>query len=152
MKSLIDRHQLEPHPEGGFYRETYRSATQASGRSLCTAILYLLPAGQFSALHRIDADELWHFYEGDPLLIVELQTGKPARQTLLSRENPQHLVPARTWFGAVPAETSQFAFVGCTVAPAFQFATFELGQRETLSAEFVQARAIIERLTRVVAG
>ena len=151
MESLIRRHQLAPHPEGGFYRETYRAAHSVGtpARSACTAIIYLLGASDFSALHRIDADELWHFYRGDPLCIVELQPGGPAKQTLLSHENPQHVVPRGTWFGSMPAEGSAYSLVGCTVAPGFEFSAFEIGTRAELHTEFPHALGLIDRLTRV---
>jgi uncharacterized protein len=149
VEHLICDYGLQPHPEGGYFRETYRSPTKLAGteRSVSTAIYYLLPEGQRSSLHRIDADELWHFYRGDPLLIVELQPGGPAKLTRLSAERPQHLVPAGTWFGSMPASGSAYCFVGCTVSPGFEFAHFELGQRDALLAEFPQATELITRLT-----
>lgn len=148
MRELIDRHRLAPHPEGGFYRETYRAPRVLPGstRSVCTAILYLLPQGHRSRLHRLDADELWHFHSGGPLQIVEL-TVDGARVTRLSAEHPQHLVPAGTWFGSEPAEGAGHCFVGCTVSPGFEFEHFELGTRASLTAAFPQARAWVERLT-----
>src|SRR5215475_4274633 len=108
MESPIERHGLLPHPEGGWYRETYRAARTLPGteRSVCTAILYLLAAGQRSRLHRIDADELWHFHRGDPLHVIQLVTGAPARVHVLSADQPQVLVPAHSWFGAVLAPGS----------------------------------------------
>lgn len=149
MQQLIADYALQPHPEGGYFRETYRAETTLPGtaRSVCTAIYYLLPAGQRSSLHRIDADELWHFYRGDPLLIVELRPEGPAKVTALSSDHPQHLVPAGTWFGALPAEGSKWSLVGCTVAPGFDFAHFELGTRAALTAGFPHARELIARLT-----
>ena len=91
MDPLIERYGLKPHPEGGWYRETYRAARTLPGteRSVCTAILYLLAAGQRSRLHRIDADELWHFYRGDPLNVIELVAGAPARVHVLSADSWQ---------------------------------------------------------------
>lgn len=140
MDALIHDLQLAPHPEGGFFRETYRSAAS-------TAIFYLLPRGQVSRLHRIHADEVWHFYRGDPLEVIELQTGGAPRITRLSADFPQHVVPAGTWFGSRPADGSAWSLVGCTVAPAFEFSKFELGNRDALLAEFPHARAVIEALT-----
>ena len=150
MEALIRTHRLTPHPEGGYYRETYRAAQSigSSTRSVCTAIMYLLGADDFSALHRIDADELWHFYRGDPLRIVELQPGGQAKQTLLSHDAPQHLVPRGTWFGSMPAEGSVYSLVGCTVAPGFEFEHFELASRASLIADFPLAAQLIARLTR----
>jgi uncharacterized protein len=143
LQPLIEKFDLRPHPEGGFYRETYRSvATTAAGRSVCTAIYYLLPAGERSQFHRIDADEIWHFYAGDPLRVVELREAG-AKVTLLSAENPQHVVPAGTWFGAIPAPQSRYSLVGCTVSPAFEFAQFELGDPNVLLLQFPAARELI---------
>lgn len=139
MDELIRAHDLLPHPEGGHYRETYRAAATVPGttRSVSTAIFFLLGAGERSRLHRIDADEVWHFYEGDPLLIVELPGGGEVRRTVLGRDRAQgqrlqHVVPAGVWFGALPADGSRFALVGCTVSPGFEFAGFELADRAAM--------------------
>ena len=157
-RELIDRLGLTPHPEGGFYRETYRApdSVQVSGfagsRSVSTAIYYLLAAGDRSMLHRIKSDEVWHFYAGDPLLIVSLSPDGGLTEFRLGNnvargETPQHIVPAGHWFGACPAEGSAFALVGCTVAPGFDFADFEMGSRAALTAEFPQHVDWIRRLT-----
>lgn len=155
MDQLIADYQLVQHPEGGYYRETYRSQATLPGtaRSFSTAIYYLLPAGQRSLLHRIGADEVWHFYLGDPLLVIELRSGAPAKVTLLGQERArgevlQHVVPAGTWFGAMPAPGSRYSFVGCTVSPGFEFSDFALGDRDVLLSQFPEARAEIEALTR----
>jgi predicted cupin superfamily sugar epimerase len=147
VDDLIAEFSLQPHPEGGYFRETYRAKATKGGRSACTAIYYLLPQGQRSRLHRIDADELWHFYRGDPLDIIELQEGGPARRTQLSSARPQHQVTAGTWFGAVPAAGSAYSLVGCTVAPGFEFAHFELGARAALLSQFPLAAESIHLLT-----
>ncbi|MFO0599093.1 MAG: cupin domain-containing protein [Myxococcaceae bacterium] len=148
MDELVRTLDLRPHPEGGFYKETYRAPAMLAGtrRSVCTAIYYLLGRGQRSRLHRIDSDELWHFYRGDALEIVELTRGG-VQLTRLSPEHPQHLVPGGTWFGARPAAKSEWSLVGCTVSPAFEFDRFELGDRDALLREFPFARAEIEALT-----
>ena len=145
VNDLIERHRLAPHHEGGWYRETYRAARTLPGtdRSVCTAILYLLAAGERSRLHRIDSDELWHFYRGDPLHIVELVTGAAATVHVLSAESPQVLIPARSWFGAMPAPSSRWTLAGCTVSPGFAFSSFEIGRTDQLLAEFPLAREII---------
>ncbi|MDP2273989.1 MAG: cupin domain-containing protein [Archangium sp.] len=153
MDQLIADYQLTPHPEGGYFRETYRSkqTLAGSGRSLSTAIYYLLPAGQRSLLHRIGADEVWHFYRGDPLLVIELQPGAAAKVTRLGCERGellQYVVPAGTWFGALPAPGSRYSLVGCTVSPGFEFSDFELGKRDALLAQFPEAREHVEALTR----
>jgi predicted cupin superfamily sugar epimerase len=148
IERLVAELQLSAHPEGGFFRETYRAAATLPGtsRSVSTAIFYLLGAGQRSRLHRIDADEVWHFYRGDPLEVIEL-TPDGARVTRLSADHPQHVVFAGTWFGARPAAGSQYSLVGCTVSPGFEFAHFELGARAELLTAFPRAREVIEALT-----
>ena len=142
---------LAPHPEGGWFRETYRSPltvpTPRGPRSACTSIYFLLTAASFSAFHRIASDELWHFYRGDALEIVTLSAAGPAR-TRLSGESPQAMVPAGTWFAShVPAPGS-YALVGCTVAPGFDFADFELASRSDLLATYPDHADLITSLTR----
>ncbi len=160
---LIRAYQLAPHPEGGYFRESYRSderiphavlpARYSGPRRYSTAIYFLLPKGAKSHLHRIASDEIWHFYAGGPLIVVEIQANGSVQQVVLGadleqRQRVQHVVKAGTWFGAYPAPGSEFSFVGCTVAPGFEFADFELGERQRLIEEFPHARNIIERLTR----
>ena len=149
----IDSLGLRKHPEGGYYRETYRSETPFAGpgfagpRAVSTAIYFLLPAGEVSALHRIQSDELWHFYAGQPLTIQVIAAAGRATTTLLSGDQPQAIVPAGCWFGATVA--SEYALVGCTVAPGFDFRDFEMGDRTALLAAYPQHRLIIERLTKL---
>lgn len=161
MTSLPDAAQLvrelalTPHPEGGFYRETYRAAQAVDGgRSASTMIYFLLRAGEVSRLHRIDADEGWHHYLGGALEIFELDEADPGRlrvttlgKDLARGEVLQHVVPAGRWFGAAPAPGAAYALVGCTVAPGFEFAHFELGERAPLLARFPAAAALVTRLT-----
>ncbi|MBL8914185.1 MAG: cupin domain-containing protein [Archangium sp.] len=146
VEALVSSLGLTPHPEGGFFRETYRAPAKLAGtqRSVSTAILYLLGAGQRSKLHRIDADEVWHFHRGDPLEVIELEPSR-VKVTRLSADHPQHVVPAGVWFGARP--TGGFSLVGCTVAPGFEFEHFELADRAALLAQFPHARDVIEALT-----
>ncbi len=151
---------LMPHPEGGYFRESYRAATAipagaldrryGGDRATSTAIYYLLEAGQRSALHRLRSDEVFHFYAGDPLNIIEIAPDGRLTETLLGADLaagaiPQHVIPAGAWFGAVPA--GRFSLVGCTVAPGFDFADFELAETAALLAAFPQHAAWIERLT-----
>ena len=150
---IIETLGLEPHPEGGYFKETYRdTATTSSGRSASTTIYYLLKAGQHSSLHRIDASEGWHHYAGGALQIVELEKSGPEvtrlGSNLLDGERPQHVVKARNWFGAKPADGTDWALVGCTVAPAFEFEKFEMGKRKSLMEEYGEkCREWIEELT-----
>lgn len=156
VAELVKAYALEAHPEGGFYRESYRSAgsTPAFGgvRSQSTAIYFLLPAGAKSRLHRIKSDELWHFYLGGPMTVVQIAPAGEVTSVVLGRDfaagqRLQHAVPAGHWFGAFPNPGTEFSFVGCTVAPGFDFADFELARRADLLAEFPSARAAIELLT-----
>jgi predicted cupin superfamily sugar epimerase len=161
-KTWIDRLNLEAHPEGGYYRETYRADLSLPGTALpgrfdgardaAALIYFLLPAGAFSALHRIRQDETWHFYAGGAITLHQIAPDGTHTACTLGRavEAGQHLhtvVPAGTWFGATP-EGDGYALVGCTTAPAFDFADFELADRAALTADYPEHRALIERLTR----
>lgn len=153
----IDHLGLQPHPEGGYYRETYRATATVdiggSVRSASTAIYFLLERGQFSALHRIKSDEVWHFYAGGELSIYELHPNGPISVKSLGNQPErgsqlQQVVKAGTWFGAELADGVDYALVGCTVAPGFDFADFEMGDRDELSAEFPEHVDVISWLTR----
>lgn len=153
---------LEPHPEGGWFRETWRSPERSSAaslperfgadRSLSTAIYYLLQAGAHSCLHRLRADEVWHLYEGGPLVLHVIDPQGEYRPLVLGTrieagESPQQVVPHGSWFGAETAPGAPYALVGCTVAPGFDFADFELADRAALRARFPRHDALILRLT-----
>lgn len=151
---IIELLDLKPHPEGGYFRESYRAEGNVVEfeRSYSTAIYYLLEGNACSKFHRISSDELWHFYTGDPLVIVEMESKGIVRETTLGpdlkrEQSFQHVVPARSWFGAYLPEGSEYALVGCTVAPGFDFADFEMGDREELLKQYPHAKSIIERLT-----
>jgi predicted cupin superfamily sugar epimerase len=153
---------LERHPEGGWFRQTYRApeeiAAQAlperfgAARAFSTAIYFLLEQGDVSHLHRLAADELWFFHAGGPLLVHAIDTaGELGTQvlgpTLERGESLQAMVPAGCWFGAELAGGAPFALVSCTVAPGFDFADFELAERAALRALYPRHQALIERLT-----
>lgn len=153
-RELIEFYELIPHPEGGYFRETYRAAGVIPGtlRNFSTAILYLLARGDRSKLHRLSADEVWHFHLGGPLLIHQIfPDGALSVVTLgpdsAAGQRVQHVVPAGCWFGAIPAPDSEFSLVGCTVAPGFDFRDFELGARDDLLAKFPSAAEVIRALT-----
>ena len=152
-EELIRIYGLKPHPEGGFYRETYRSSGKTEGgRNLCTAIYFLLPAGQKSRMHRLKADELWDFYLGGPLTVGQLlPNGLEERVTMGSDpaagQVQQLLVPAGCWFGAYPEPGTKFSLVGCTVAPGFEFDDFELRGRAALLRDFPASGGLITKLT-----
>ena len=120
--------RLEPHPEGGHYRETFRDAAAGSGRAASTAIYFLLREGEISRWHRIDAAEVWHWYAGAPLAlaILEHDQRRDVRlgANLAAGERPQAVVPARAWQQA--QSLGAWTLAGCTVAPGFEFAGFEL--------------------------
>jgi predicted cupin superfamily sugar epimerase len=120
---------LQRHPEGGWYRETYRDAAAPGGRGASTAIYYLLKAAEISHWHRIDATEAWHWYAGEALdLAISIDGRRIERMRLgpdiMAGERPQGVVPPRAWQSARPL--GAWTLVGCTVAPAFEFAGFEL--------------------------
>lgn len=149
---------LSPHPEGGFYRETYRDAGVIKNaalperfngdRSYSTAIYYLLNQGAVSRLHKIASDEVWHHYQGESITVVMLNPDPTAApksqmvilgQDLFAGEVPQAVVPAGWWFGAFPNIDSTdasraYALVGCTVAPGFDFADFVMAERDEMLA------------------
>jgi uncharacterized protein len=155
VADLIQRYNLQPHPEGGFFRESYRSsgliphAALPSGfggdRSYATAIYYLLLQGSKSSWHRIQSDETWHFYLGGSMTILQLS---PEGQMTLIRlgsnimhgETVQYTVPAGYWFGAFPDSETAYSFVGCTVAPGFDFSDFTLVETEKLITQFPHAK------------
>jgi hypothetical protein len=156
----IDRLKLEAHPEGGYYRETYRSEAAfpgrqdqvfPAGRSHSTAIYFLLEKDNFSAFHRIQSDELWHVYDGDGLDIHVLHPqGEYSCLRLGTVEGrmPQAKVEAGCWFASEVSPGGSFALVGCTVSPGFDFTDFEMADAVALSSEFPQHRNLIGRLTR----
>lgn len=126
---IIARLGLQPHPEGGWYVETFRAAEPAGGRGACTAIYYLLAAGQRSHWHTVDAVEIWHWYAGAPLALGIAAVGEAPRTIrlgpdLAAGERPQAVVPAEAWQSAISC--GEWTLVGCTVAPAFEFAGFTL--------------------------
>jgi uncharacterized protein len=159
--AIIEELDLRPHPEGGFFRETYRSSVVIPGdlrpgfaesRAVSTAILFLLPEGSCSLLHRFKADEIWHFYLGGPLVLVELGESGTIMHTvlgtdILAGQKVQHVVPAARWFGAYPQIGSGFCLVGCTVAPGFEFEDLEFGRREELMRSHPGASEEIVKLT-----
>jgi predicted cupin superfamily sugar epimerase len=129
-EEVIRRLSLAPHPEGGFFRETFRDKRSASGeRAASTAIYYLLPQGEVSHWHRVDAAEIWHFYAGAPLELSLSEDGLEAAQQRLGNdlaagERPQLVAPAGWWQSA--KSLGAWTLVGCTVAPGFEFSRFDL--------------------------
>lgn len=163
IQQLIQQYKLQPHPEGGWYKETYKSneyipATALpdrfdGSRAFSTAIYFLLEQGNFSAFHRIKSDECWHFYAGDPLLIYVIQQDGTLEiislgNNIANGQMFQYVVPANCWFASKPAPGSSWCFTGCTVAPGFDFADFELADAAALSALYPQHESIIRQMCR----
>lgn len=161
VQQLIQQYALEPHPEGGWYRETYRSqeiipATAlperyGGSRSFATTIFFLLEKGNFSAFHRIKSDECWHFYAGDPLLVYIIENDGSMTMIELGADTEkgqlfQYVVLADRWFASRPAADSQYCFTGCTVSPGFEFADFELADADSLSQQYPEHETIIRSL------
>jgi predicted cupin superfamily sugar epimerase len=159
----IRKLELKPHPEGGYFRQTYRAnliLAQESlprkftgGRAASTAIYFLLEGENFSAFHRLLSDELWHFYVGSALVVYVIDEQGRYSEVLLGSdpdqgEALQAVVKAGCWFASEVRDRKSFALVGCTVAPGFEFADFEMAKREELAKDYPQQRRVIERLTR----
>ncbi|HVH43806.1 MAG TPA: cupin domain-containing protein [Labilithrix sp.] len=154
---LVELLGLEPHPEGGFFREMWRSPLvlgslpHGAPRAASTAIYFLLPAGAFSALHRVASDEVWHHYDGDPVELHVLE-GRVHQTFILGRDlargqRPQHVVPAGAWQAAVSVG-AKWSLCGCTVAPGFDFADFEMPSREEMLRLLPDHAAAVKQLTR----
>lgn len=163
IEDLITSLHLLPHPEGGWYAETYRSperiakealpARFTGNRFFSTTIYFLLPAGGFSAFHRIQSDEVWHFYAGQALNIYMIDlTGKLSviklGSNLSDGETYQAVVPAGCWFASKPASRTDYSLVGCTVSPGFDFADFELADANELSDSYPQHEELVRSLCR----
>ncbi|WP_254174754.1 cupin domain-containing protein [Planktothrix pseudagardhii] len=162
VEELIKKYQLIPHPEGGYFRETYRSEgvipnsalpdNFKGDRNYCTGIYFLLPQGTKSCLHRIQSDEMWHFYLGGSMTLVLMHEDYGLQNIILGSdiqqgETVQFVVPAGWWFGGYPNSESAYSFVGCTVAPGFDFADFELATRTDLLSKFPESSELILKLT-----
>ncbi len=159
----IEKLSLEPHPEGGYFRVTYAAELALSKESLpsqykgsrpaSTAIYFLLDSENFSAFHRIQSDELWHFYAGDPLVVHVIDQSGKLSEILLGSDVEagqvfQSSVKAGCWFASELKPGGSFGLVGCTVAPGFDFDDFELGKQEDLQQIYPQHKKLIEKLTR----
>ncbi len=150
-EQLIARLGLQPHPkEGGFFRETYRAEMRGE-RAVSTAIYYLLTPHTCSALHRLRSDEVFHFYLGGPVRMLQLLPDGSGRTVVLGSDvlagqQPQLVVPRGVWQGSF-LESGEFALLGCTVAPGFDYADYEHGQREELLRQYPTFAELIERLT-----
>src|SRR5579863_10223640 len=162
-KFWIRKLELGPHPEGGYFRQTYRANLILARESLpqeftgpraaSTAIYFLLEGENFSAFHRLLSDELWHFYVGGALVVHVIDKDGRYSEVVLGSdpdkgEALQAVVKAGCWFASEVRDRESFALVGCTVAPGFDFEDFEMAKREELVKDYPQNRKLIGRLTR----
>jgi uncharacterized protein len=156
VKFLVENLQLSPHPEGGFYKETYRSSqskeTPSGERNLLTSIFFLLTSENVSRFHRIKSDELWYFHEGSSLTVHLLNESGYRKLNLGNQMFNSHTLPfgtvkAGTIFGSTVDDPNSYALVSCAVAPGFDFRDFELFKTEELLRLFPTNEEIIHRLT-----
>jgi predicted cupin superfamily sugar epimerase len=162
-KHWIETLRLEPHPEGGYFRQTYRSDVMVArealpagfggARAASTTIYFLLEGENFSSFHRLRSDEVWHFYTGSSLTVEVIEPAGSRSSLLLGDDSDaghvfQAVVRAGCWFASHVADWKGWALVGCSVAPGFDFEDFEMAQRDQLVNSYPQHRALIELLTR----
>lgn len=162
IQTLKETLQLKDHPEGGFFKEVYRSAEQVdtaslperftAARNFSTSIYYLLPGSVHSSFHRIKSDEIWYHHEGCSLLIPVISPDGLLSVYRLGKafdkgDLPQVVVPSGFWFGAIPEDKESYVLAGCNVAPGFDFDDFEMGRRDMLLKEFPAHADWIERLS-----
>lgn len=158
IEDLIMKYNLEKHPEGGYFNQTYcskeRIETENGVRAASTAIMFLLSDKDVSHLHRLKSDEMWHFYEGDELCIVEIDESGKICETKIGNDNnnsPQYLVKRGRWFGSFIAKAKiGYSLVGCTVCPGFDYDDFELGDKSKLLEEYgkdEKSKNLITKLT-----
>ena len=163
IQGLVNKLDLLPHPEGGFYKETYRSSFSVlksddpnlqAERQLSTCIYFLITSEAFSAFHRIKQDEIWHFYAGTAIHLHMIHPDGKYEMVKIGNnfeagEVPQAVVPATTWFASEVPKSDSYALAGCTVAPGFDFQDFELATEEKLSAKYPEHQKVIQKLTRI---
>ncbi len=162
IEEIINSLDLTAHPEGGYYKETYRSVGNINSdsldesyqgkRSYSTCIYFLLTSDDFSAFHKIKQDEIWHFHEGSPIQLHTIsEKGKHHKYTIgndfINGETPQLVVPGNHWFAASVTEENSYALVSCTVSPGFDFSDFILPTREELNEKFPQHEKLITEYT-----
>ncbi|GAA4311775.1 cupin domain-containing protein [Pontixanthobacter gangjinensis] len=162
LEKIIARLDLQPHPEGGFFRETYRSEGEISQselgeaysgkRNFSTCIYFLLTSEAHSNFHRIKQDEIWHFYDGSPIRLHTISENGEHKEQLIGREvlngeTPQLVVKGGDWFAAEVINENDFSLVGCTVAPGFSFEDFELPPGKELLERFPQHERLITKFT-----
>jgi predicted cupin superfamily sugar epimerase len=163
-EKIANKLDLEPHPEGGYFKETYRSSglisennlgNEFSGeRNYATCIYFLLTSNTFSAFHRIKQDEIWHFYKGAPIKLHIISAEGHYNYIIIGNnldqgEVPQYVVNAKDWFAAEVIGNETYTLLGCTVSPGFDFKDFELAERDLLISKFPKHKTLINKLTRI---
>jgi len=163
IEELVSQLNLEPHPEGGFFRETYRSnslvpntvlgESYEGDRNYGTGIYFLLTADTFSAFHQIEQDELWFFHQGDPIELHVVSPGGKHEKFIIGNdlkngESPQVVVPGKSWFAARVEGSGAYALVSCTVSPGFDFRDFVLPSCQELCKMYPQHEKLITQFTR----
>ncbi len=158
----INNLNLQRHPEGGYFREIFRSddiipqsalPRRFSGDRCCmTSIYFLLSKGEVSALHRLKSDEIWYYHDGSPLTVYVIDDGTLVQHRIgldvASGETPQVVIRAGSWFGACLEGEGEYSLVGCAVAPGFDFADFELASRSSFLEQYPEHRSVIQKLTK----
>ena len=162
FEQIVKKLGLTPHPEGGFFKETYRSKGEINTDSLpsdydgkrnyATSIYFLLTSDTFSAFHRIRQDEIWHFYDGSPIRLHTISETGEHKEHLIGLDFskgqvPQLVVPGGQWFAATVVRENDYALVGCTVSPGFSFQDFELPSKKELIAKFPMHAQLIDAFT-----
>jgi len=163
IQKIINKLELSPHPEGGYFKELYRSegvihAESLTGefsgeRNYATSIYFMLTSDTFSAFHRINQDEIWHFYDGSPIRLHIISESGHHTQHIIGRDvlndqTPQLVVPAQHWFAAETINENDYSLVGCGVSPGFDFKDFNLPSQDYLLQKFPQHAKIIMQFTR----
>ena len=162
-KKIIQKLNLEPHPEGGYFKEVYRSSEIIpedalperfiGDRSYSTSIYYLLKGDQFSTFHRLKADEIWHHYDGSAIELHIISPNAKYEKIVLGKtidegEVFQHTVQNGCWFAAIPVDKNSYSLIGATVSPGFDFNDFEIGDRKELITKYPKYKNIIKKLTK----
>ena len=163
-ENIAKKLNMQPHPEGGYFKETYRSSGEITpenlgcdfteNRNFSTCIYFLLTSDTFSAFHKIKQDEIWHFYKGSPVKLHVISAEGVYSCMIIGNdlernETPQFVVKAKDWFAAEVINKDSYSLLGCTVSPGFDFKDFELAERNSLIGEFPEYKSIIEKLTRI---
>ena len=163
-QKYIEKLQLKPHPEGGYYKEIYRACEMIlpehlpkrykSSRNYSTSIYFLLEGNQVSNFHKLKSDEQWHFYDGSSIALYVIGEDRNLSKILLGRniengESLQTVIKHNSWFAAELSDNTSFALIGCTVTPGFDFSDFELGKSNDLIEAFPQYRELIDKFTKL---